>query len=76
MTNLLLTRIADAWGLGRPGRLFQVGLPGLISTSLELISIENEDWVKVMYDCLLSEGLEGGGGNYYILGFQVALLIF
>lgn len=26
MTNLLLTRIADAWGLGRPGRLFQVAL--------------------------------------------------
>ena len=55
---------------------FQDLFRGLISTSLELISIENEDWVKVMYDCLLSEGLEGGGGNYYILGFQVALLIF
>jgi len=28
MTNMLLTRIADSWGMGRPGRLFQVALIG------------------------------------------------
>ena len=28
MTNLLLTRIADSWGVGRPGRLFQIALIG------------------------------------------------
>jgi len=28
MTNMLLTRIADSWGVGRPGRLFQIALIG------------------------------------------------